>query len=133
MLERNGVEILERDNRTAKRIKGDLIYFGGSSNPERSTITPSEFRELTDSEGRRTGELELIEASERRRNCGQGAQLARLMLGRKLLLTERQQLRPDASSSHLQLVSYQKEQKSTARDDVREHLNVLHGISPVEE
>eukprot|EP00965_Chrysotila_dentata_P215616 6188877-Pleurochrysis_carterae.AAC.2 len=35
MLERSEDEILERDNRTAKRKTHDLLYWGGSSNPRR--------------------------------------------------------------------------------------------------
>eukprot|EP00965_Chrysotila_dentata_P221890 6192652-Pleurochrysis_carterae.AAC.2 len=100
MLERVDDEILERDKRTAKRIKADLLYWGGSSDPQKSTVKYVAFKEVTEREkGEGEGEagvdeaeegthLQLVE-SERRRNKGQGEQFARLMWGHKALLAER--------------------------------------------
>eukprot|EP00965_Chrysotila_dentata_P096805 3199320-Pleurochrysis_carterae.AAC.1 len=88
MLSRADDEVLERDNRTAKRIKGNMLYFGGSSDPDKAVLERSEFREWLDADGQPTGETYEV-VTQRARNSGQAEQFAHLMLGRKALLGER--------------------------------------------
>eukprot|EP00965_Chrysotila_dentata_P130764 4323486-Pleurochrysis_carterae.AAC.1 len=126
LLERSDDEILERDNRTAKRIKSDLLFWGGSSDPDKQIEVRSEFREVLDSEGR-VVEYELVE-SERRRTAGQGEQFARLMLGRKLLLAKRLKNRPAESAVKAELVKFKKEKTASVRVIVREHLSALQAF-----
>eukprot|EP00965_Chrysotila_dentata_P237326 6201833-Pleurochrysis_carterae.AAC.1 len=123
MLERGDDEILERDNRTAKRVKSNLLFWGGTSNPERRTEVRAEFKEVQDAGGE-VVDFEQLE-SQRRRTCGQGEQFARLMLGRKVLLVKRLQRRPTESAVKADLVKYTKEQTQSARLDVRKHLSAL--------
>eukprot|EP00965_Chrysotila_dentata_P216502 6189419-Pleurochrysis_carterae.AAC.2 len=70
MLERSDDEILERDNRTAKRIKAGLLYWGGSSDPKQQKIVCQQFKEVKDDQGQ-VLRLELSK-SERKRTAGQG-------------------------------------------------------------
>eukprot|EP00965_Chrysotila_dentata_P101474 3349954-Pleurochrysis_carterae.AAC.1 len=107
LLERGDDEILERDNRTAKRIKNDLLFWGGSSDPEKHVQALTHFEEVKDDAGELLG-MELIQ-SERRRSAGQGEQFARLMLGRKLLLAERLKVRPADSAMKVGLVKHKRE------------------------
>eukprot|EP00965_Chrysotila_dentata_P179965 5941870-Pleurochrysis_carterae.AAC.1 len=51
-MERSDDEILERDNRTAKRIKQDLLFFGGSSDPNAREVQRIEFKQEKDSNGK---------------------------------------------------------------------------------
>eukprot|EP00965_Chrysotila_dentata_P043333 1440235-Pleurochrysis_carterae.AAC.1 len=67
--------------------------------------------------------------SERQRNAGQGEQFARLMLGRKLLLAERLKLRPAESATKAELAKHKREKTEIARDDVKEHLSVMHAAA----
>eukprot|EP00965_Chrysotila_dentata_P005742 189383-Pleurochrysis_carterae.AAC.1 len=90
-MERSDDEILERGNRTAKRIKHDLLFFGGSSDPTKSKVTRVAFKPDRDAEGKRVEESYVAEESTRKRVPGQGEQFARLMPGRKALLAERKQ------------------------------------------
>eukprot|EP00965_Chrysotila_dentata_P120808 3995768-Pleurochrysis_carterae.AAC.1 len=60
MLERSDDEILERDNRTAKRIKSDLILFGRSSDPSKSAVGRVKFKPEKDAEGDATGIFEEV-------------------------------------------------------------------------
>eukprot|EP00965_Chrysotila_dentata_P042214 1400305-Pleurochrysis_carterae.AAC.1 len=96
MLSRCDDVVLERDNRTAKRIKGGMLFWGGSSDPDKSTVERSEFREWVDANGEGTGETYEV-VSERQRNAGQADQFGRLMVGRKTLLSERKAKRKPAS------------------------------------
>eukprot|EP00965_Chrysotila_dentata_P072456 2393731-Pleurochrysis_carterae.AAC.1 len=91
MLERSDDEILGRDNRTAKRIKHDPLFFAGSSDPSSSTVMRVQFKPERDAEGRVVEDSFVVEESSRKRLAGQGVQIARLMLGRKLLMAERTQ------------------------------------------
>eukprot|EP00965_Chrysotila_dentata_P157178 5192845-Pleurochrysis_carterae.AAC.1 len=52
MLERSDDEILERDNRTAERIKHNPLFFAGSSDPSSSTVMRVQFKPERDAEGR---------------------------------------------------------------------------------
>eukprot|EP00965_Chrysotila_dentata_P198910 6179085-Pleurochrysis_carterae.AAC.1 len=125
MLERSDDKILERDSRTAKRIKSDLIFFGGSGNPSKSAVGRVEFKPEKDAEGNETGILEEVE-SIRKRVAGQGEQFARLMLGRKALLAQRKKRL--SKSSTLQLAQYKHEVKKEERGVVRDHLNELYNV-----
>eukprot|EP00965_Chrysotila_dentata_P166911 5511347-Pleurochrysis_carterae.AAC.1 len=126
LLERSDHEMLKRDNRTAKRIKSDLLLWGGSSDPDKQIEVQSEFREVLDFEGR-VVEYALVE-SERRRTAGQGKQFARLMLGRKLLPAERLKNRPAESAVKAELVKLKKEKTAFARVIMREHLSALQAF-----
>eukprot|EP00965_Chrysotila_dentata_P255056 6212086-Pleurochrysis_carterae.AAC.4 len=50
MLEASDDKILERDNRTAKRIKYDLVVFKRNSSPSRSAVGRVKFKPEKDAE-----------------------------------------------------------------------------------
>eukprot|EP00965_Chrysotila_dentata_P113085 3736380-Pleurochrysis_carterae.AAC.1 len=91
MLERSDdAEILERNNRTAKRIKEDLVCFGGSSDRDKAIVERVEFKSVKDNAGVETREFEEV-GSQRKRVAGQWEQFARLMNGRKLMMASRKE------------------------------------------
>ena len=87
-LGRSDDEVLERDNRTAKRIKCNMLFWGGSEDPNQASFARTDFREWLDASGKGTGVTYKID-THRKRPHGQSFQFARLMLARKLALAGR--------------------------------------------
>eukprot|EP00965_Chrysotila_dentata_P018544 617670-Pleurochrysis_carterae.AAC.1 len=99
MFSRVDDEILERDNRTTGRIRQNMLFWGGSSDPAQKKQMKHVMRPVLDESGAETGEYREV-AAERQRNIGQSEQFHRLMLGRKLLrMNRKQSLQSDATSA----------------------------------
>ena len=82
--------MLERDNRTAKRIKRNMLFWGGSDDPNQASFARTDFKEWLDASGAGTGVPYQVDTHTcRKRPHGQSFQFARLMLARKLALAER--------------------------------------------
>eukprot|EP00965_Chrysotila_dentata_P003142 102686-Pleurochrysis_carterae.AAC.1 len=57
MLSRVDDEILERDNRTTGRIRQNMLFWSGSSDPVQAAQTRHVMRPVLDAEGQQTGDL----------------------------------------------------------------------------
>eukprot|EP00965_Chrysotila_dentata_P259309 6213516-Pleurochrysis_carterae.AAC.2 len=77
-------EILKRDNRTTGRIRQNMIFWGGSSDPAEKDQSKHVMKPVLDADGAETGEYREV-VVKRTRNPGLSEQFTRLLLGRKLL------------------------------------------------
>eukprot|EP00965_Chrysotila_dentata_P160307 5293340-Pleurochrysis_carterae.AAC.1 len=106
MFSRVDDEILERDNRTTGRIRQNMLFWGGSSDPAQAAQTRHVMRPILDAEGQQTGEFSEV-AVVRKRNPGQSEQFARLLLGRKLLRMARKQTQQSEATGALKALEAQ--------------------------
>eukprot|EP00965_Chrysotila_dentata_P191303 6174428-Pleurochrysis_carterae.AAC.1 len=116
ILSRHDDEVLERENRTAKRIKSNLIFWGGSSKPE-----DKHFNDLRAARPSDENDSVTFNENLRGRADGQSVQFARLMLGRKLLLSERKKA-IEKSAVVVEHALLKQEEKQELRDKVSSEL-----------